>query len=86
MKTLIVEDDSSTRRGLEEAISVLEPLCEQLRKSDYDVGALVRTMLSSRLFFSDYAFRQKIKWPVEYVLGAARTVAGGVIPQAAPSG
>jgi hypothetical protein len=54
--------------------ALLEPLAEQLRKSDYDVGATVRTMLSSRHFFSDYAFRRRIKDPVEFVLGAARAV------------
>src|SRR6185312_3708 len=54
--------------------SFLEPLAESFRKSDYDIAALLRTMLSSRHFFSDYAFRQRIKGPVEYVLGAARAV------------
>ncbi len=53
----------------------LEPLCEQLRRSDYDIGLLVRTMLSSRHFFSDYAFRQRIKSPAEFVVGAVRAVA-----------
>jgi len=52
--------------------SFLEPLAESFRKSDYDIAALVRTMLSSRHFFSDYAFRQRIKSPVEFVLGAVR--------------
>jgi uncharacterized protein (DUF1800 family) len=50
----------------------LEPLAESFRKSDYDIAQLVRTMLSSRHFFSDYAFRQRIKGPVEFVLGAVR--------------
>jgi hypothetical protein len=54
--------------------SFLEPLAESFRKSDYDIAALLRTMLSSRHFFSDYAFRQRIKGPVEYVLGAVRAV------------
>ncbi len=54
--------------------SFLEPLAESFRKSDYDIAALLRTMLSSRHFFSDYAFRQRIKSPVEYVLGAVRAV------------
>jgi hypothetical protein len=35
---------------------------------------LVRTILASRHFYSDYAFRQRIKGPVEYVLGAVRAV------------
>jgi hypothetical protein len=54
--------------------SLLEPLCDSFRKSDYDIAALVRTMLASRHFYSDHAYRQRIKGPVEYVLGAAQTI------------
>jgi uncharacterized protein (DUF1800 family) len=54
--------------------SLLEPLCASFRATDYDIAALVRTMLSSRHFYSDYAFRQRIKGPVEYVLGAVQAV------------
>jgi hypothetical protein len=54
--------------------ALLEPLCESFRKSDYDIAALLRTMLSSRHFYSDHAFRQRIKGPVEYVLGAVQAV------------
>src|SRR5262245_23371636 len=53
---------------------LLEPLCASFRKSDYDIAALVRTMLASRHFFSDYSFRQRVKGPVEYVLGAVRAI------------
>jgi uncharacterized protein (DUF1800 family) len=61
----------------------LEPLCEQLRKSDYDIAGVLRTMLGSRHFFSGYAFRQRIKNPVELAVGAARSVANGQIPPSA---
>jgi hypothetical protein len=54
--------------------SLLDPLCESFRKSDYDIAALLRTMLSSRHFYSEHAFRQRIKSPVEFVLGAVRAV------------
>jgi hypothetical protein len=54
--------------------ALLEPLCEAFRKSDCDVAALVRTMLASRLFYSGHAFRQRIKGPVEYLLGAVQAV------------
>jgi hypothetical protein len=54
--------------------ALLEPLCELFRKSDYDIAALVRTMLASRHFYSGHAFRQRVKGPVEYVLGAVRAV------------
>jgi Protein of unknown function (DUF1800) len=54
--------------------ALLEPLCESFRRSDYDIAELVRTILASRLFYSPHAFRQRIKGPVEYVLGAVRAV------------
>jgi hypothetical protein len=54
--------------------ALLEPLCESFLKSDYDIARLVRTILSSRHFYSDHAFRRRIKGPVEYVLGAVQTV------------
>jgi uncharacterized protein (DUF1800 family) len=54
--------------------ALLEPLAVQLRKTDYDIGALVSTMLHSRHFFSDYAYRQRIKSPVEFILGAVQSV------------
>jgi uncharacterized protein (DUF1800 family) len=53
---------------------LLEPLADQFRKSDYDVAALMKTMLSSNWFFSKHAFRKRIKSPVEFVLGAAKAV------------
>ncbi len=54
--------------------SLLEPLCESFRKSSYDIAGLVRTILSSQHFYSSHAFRQRIKGPVEYVLGSAQAV------------
>jgi uncharacterized protein (DUF1800 family) len=54
--------------------SLLEPLCESFRKSDYDIAGLVRTILASRHFYSGHAFRQRVKGPVEYVLGAVQAV------------
>jgi uncharacterized protein (DUF1800 family) len=54
--------------------SFLEPLCDSFRQSDYDVRALIKTILASRHFYSEYAFRQRIKSPVEFVLGAVQSV------------
>jgi uncharacterized protein (DUF1800 family) len=59
---------------VEPPAALLEPLCDSFRKSDYDIAALVRTMLSSRQFFSRHAFRQRIKSPVEFVIGAVQAV------------
>jgi uncharacterized protein (DUF1800 family) len=53
---------------------LLEPLCKSFRKSDYDIAALVRTMLASRHFYSAHAFRQRVKCPVEFALGAVQAV------------
>jgi hypothetical protein len=52
--------------------ALLEPLADRFRKSDYDIADLVGTVLRSRHFFSDHAYRQRVKSPVEYVLGAVR--------------
>jgi uncharacterized protein (DUF1800 family) len=54
--------------------ALLEPLAGAFRQSDYDIGALVKTMLSSRHFFSDHAYRQRIKSPVEFVIGTVRAL------------
>jgi hypothetical protein len=54
--------------------ALLEPLCTSFRKSGYDMAGLVKTMLTSRHFYSGHAFQQRIKDPVEYVLGAVRAV------------
>jgi uncharacterized protein (DUF1800 family) len=54
--------------------SLLEPLYESFRKSDYDIAELVRTILASRIFYSVQAFRQRVKGPVEYMLGAVQAV------------
>jgi hypothetical protein len=59
---------------------LLTPLEARFRKSDYDIADLVRTMLASRLFFSDHAYRKRVKWPVEYALGTVRAV----VPDRAP--
>jgi len=60
--------------NVEPPASFLEPLADAFRKSDYDIAGLLRTILSSRHFFSAHAFRQRIKSPVEYVMGAVQAV------------
>lgn len=49
--------------------ALVEPLAVELRRSDYDVGRVVATILRSRLFFSEHAYRQRVKSPAEYVVG-----------------
>jgi len=48
---------------------LIDPLAEQLRESNYDIKQCMRTMLRSRLFYSEAAYRKRIKSPVEYVVG-----------------
>jgi uncharacterized protein (DUF1800 family) len=58
------------------APELLEPLAVQFRKSDYDFGALVETVLRSNLFFSPTAYRQRVKPPVDFALGIVRVLEG----------
>ena len=51
---------------------LLEPLAEQFRKTDYNFGTIVETVLRSNLFFSPRVYRTRIKSPVEFVLGIVR--------------
>jgi uncharacterized protein (DUF1800 family) len=60
------------------APELIEPLAEQFRKSGYDFGALVKTVLSSNLFFSEQAYRKRIKSPVDFALGIVRGLEGHV--------
>ncbi|MBY0523683.1 MAG: DUF1800 domain-containing protein [Gemmataceae bacterium] len=52
----------------------IQPLAEAFKKSDYDTAALLKTILQSRHFYSAYAYRQRIKSPVEYCLCAGHQV------------
>ncbi|HLX01418.1 MAG TPA: DUF1800 family protein, partial [Trinickia sp.] len=44
------------------------------RDKDYDVSALLGTLLRSNVFYSDRAYRSLIKSPVELVVGTLKTV------------
>jgi uncharacterized protein (DUF1800 family) len=57
---------------------LIAPLAEQFRAGGYDFGALVRTVLSSNLFFSAAAYRTRIKAPVDFALGIVRGLEGRV--------
>lgn len=60
--------------------ALLVPLEERFRKSDYDIADLVKAMLGSRLMFSQHAYRKRVKWPVEYAIGAIRAAVPGRVP------
>ncbi len=66
--------------------SLLEPLVVEYRLRDYDTGWLVKRMLSSWLFFSDASVHQRIKSPIEFVVGTVRSLGGTVSPLNAADG
>ncbi len=55
------------------ANELIEPLAVRFAQG-YDFGKLVETMLRSNLFFSEQAYRSRIKPPVDYVLGITRAL------------
>jgi uncharacterized protein (DUF1800 family) len=70
-KFLVSETIPATRE-------LLTPLAEQFRKSGWDFGALVATVLKSNLFFDPQAYRTKVKSPVEFAVGIVRGLEGEV--------
>jgi len=54
---------------LNPSADLLEPLARQLREGEYQIRPVVERILRSNLFFSEHAYRTKIKSPVEFVLG-----------------
>lgn len=60
--------------------SLIEPLAIEYRLRDYDTYWLVKRMLSSWLFFSDMSIHQRIKSPIEFVVGTIRALGGTVSP------
>jgi uncharacterized protein (DUF1800 family) len=58
--------------------ALIGPLAARFKKSNYDIGDLVKVVLSSNLFFSDDAYRSKIKAPVDFTLGIVRGLEGKV--------
>jgi uncharacterized protein (DUF1800 family) len=60
------------------APEVLAPLAEQFRKSNYDFGAIVSTILRSNLFFSPIVYRTRVKAPVDFAMGIVRALEGRI--------
>jgi uncharacterized protein (DUF1800 family) len=57
---------------------LVAPLARQFHDSGFDFGGIVKTILSSNLFFSETAYRRRIKAPVDFVLGMVRCLEGQV--------
>ena len=53
---------------------LIEPLADRFRSTDYDITDLLGTILRSRLFYSEHAYRRRIKGPVDYVVGLLRAL------------
>jgi len=58
--------------------SLVDRMAETFRKTDGDLRAVMKTMLESREFFSQGAYRGKLKSPLEVVASAVRAVHGEV--------
>lgn len=63
---------------IEPTEQLLAPLADGFRKSGYDFGALVRRVLTSNLFYSEEAYRTRIKSPVDFTLGTVRALEGRI--------
>ncbi len=66
--------------------SDLQPLTDAYYKNNHDIGAMVKAMFTSPAFFSDKAYKARIKSPVEFVVVAVRGLGletdGKKLPQA----
>lgn len=58
--------------------ALIEPLAEGLRERDYELSWLVRTIFTSRLFYSPHAILHRVKSPVELAIGLLRSLEGSV--------
>ncbi|HEV8062525.1 MAG TPA: DUF1800 domain-containing protein [Gemmataceae bacterium] len=58
--------------------ALIAPLAERFRKSNYDFGDLVQTMLRSNLFFAPAAYRAQVKSPICFALGIVHGLEGRV--------
>ena len=63
--------------------SLVDRMAETFRKTDGDLRAVMKTMLESREFFSQGAWRSKLKSPLEVVASAVRA-SGGEVDYAFP--
>ncbi len=53
---------------------LVQNLADELAKSDMNIAESLRTLLKSEAFFHASAYRARIKSPIEYVLGMARSL------------
>ena len=58
--------------------ALVDRMAETFRKTDGDLRAVMKTMLESKEFFSEGAYRSKLKSPLEVVASAVRAVNGEI--------
>lgn len=58
--------------------ATVQPFAELYLKSNFEIKPMVRSILRSDAFYSDRAFAEHIKSPVEYVVGTVKQLAGSV--------
>lgn len=54
--------------------TLIEPLAVQLRENGFNVGPVVRRILTSQIFYSVHAVGRKVKSPVELAVGLLRAL------------
>lgn len=59
---------------------LIDPLAASFRDRDYDIEWLVRRMLGSWVFFSEAAIQQRVKSPVEFLVGTVKSLEGRISP------
>lgn len=55
---------------------LVDPLAKELRDHDWNIGHVVRRILTSQLFYSQHAMGRKVRSPVDLVVGLLRTLEG----------
>jgi uncharacterized protein (DUF1800 family) len=60
---------------------VIAHYAQRARDLNWELKPLLGEILTSRLFFSDWAYRSKIKCPVELVVGSVAALGGKVITE-----
>jgi uncharacterized protein (DUF1800 family) len=63
------------------ATALLDPLAHELRENNWQIGPVVKRILSSQLFYSENAIARKIRSPVDLAIGLLRALEGSVNTQ-----
>ncbi len=66
--------------GVEVPDELIAPLAEEFRFRNYDIAWVLGRILQSWVFYSPAAIRQRIKSPVEFIVGTVKALGGRVSP------